>query len=100
MKIKCCYCGAYFAKGIFTIPSNNSAIEGEWKKHIPGCEELLKFNKNLPLCYNHFAESDVIKEDIFVIDGKSVSVPRTKWSLAPNSVPSIFSNGMAVTTFL
>lgn len=70
----------------FTIPADK--IE-QWARKIPRKGKLTVKHR---LCDLHFDTQYIKKDDTFVIDGKSVSLPRYRWSLTPDAAPTLFPN--------
>jgi len=49
-------------------------------------------NKGHKVCSLHFRETDIVKEDTFIIQGDKVTIPRLKWRLTDSAVPSVFDS--------
>lgn len=60
-----------------------------WEKSIPK-ETGISFPKNYWLCEEHFEEGDIIRNDITVINGQQVLLPRQRCKLKDGVLPKIF----------
>lgn len=61
----------------------------EWNRRIPRKGQLTTKHY---VCDLHFEPHFMIKSDDFTINGKAVSIPRDRWALTPNAVPTLFPN--------
>ncbi|KAH7973296.1 hypothetical protein HPB52_023361 [Rhipicephalus sanguineus] len=59
-------------------------------KAVPRADKELTATSTV--CDLHFHQQDILKTYVHVIDGKSVEIPRGKWSLAKDAVPKVFPN--------
>jgi THAP domain/Transposase protein len=73
----------------FSIPKDD-ILRGKWLKAIP--RDNWSPSQYSVVCCLHFPETDIVKEDIFLLpDGTLQKIP-TKTRLRPEAVPSIFPN--------
>jgi hypothetical protein len=74
------------SRHLFSVPANKCA---EWNRKIP--REGILTSKHY-ICDLHFEEQFIKKQDEFVISGKTVYLPRDRWMLNPDAVPTLFPN--------
>lgn len=73
----------------FYAPSD-VGLRSAWNKAIPRADKELTTKSRV--CDLHFHEQDILKTYVHVIDGKTIEIPRGKWSLAKDAVPKVFPN--------
>jgi len=71
---------------LFSVPDNKCQ---EWSRRIPRQGQLISKHY---LCDLHFEEQFLKKTYDYIIDGKSVSLPRKRWKLTADAVPTLFPN--------
>ncbi|KAH7947768.1 hypothetical protein HPB52_015706 [Rhipicephalus sanguineus] len=73
----------------FYAPTDVS-LRAAWNKAVPRADK--EFTATSRVRDLHFHQQDILKTYVHVIDGKSVEIPRGKWSLAKDAVPKVFPN--------
>ncbi|KAH6920747.1 hypothetical protein HPB50_028265 [Hyalomma asiaticum] len=73
----------------FYAPSD-LGLRSAWNRAIPRADKELTTKSRV--CDLHFHEQDILKTYVHVIDGKTIEIPRGKWSLAKDAVPKVFPN--------
>ncbi|KAH7982633.1 hypothetical protein HPB52_006213 [Rhipicephalus sanguineus] len=66
------------------------SLRAAWNKAVPRADK--ESTATSRVCDLHFHQKDILKTYVHVIDGKSVEIPRGKWSLAKDAVPKVFLN--------
>lgn len=69
---------------VFIPPAN---MISTWNTLIPKSFKMTRTHK---VCAQHFIDDFIIKEYQFIINGETVTLPRERWLLKPNAVPTIF----------
>lgn len=72
----------------FFGPPKNPVLREEWRKNIP--REVPAIHKSARVCEVHFDQSDLIKGNTYIINGKKVFLPMDIWKLKEGAVPRIF----------
>lgn len=73
----------------------SACAAGEWVKILTKLRSDKRFDPSVQshkLCSLHFLESEIVKADKFVIDGKEVLLTRHNWTLVSGAIPTIFPN--------
>ncbi|KAH6919924.1 hypothetical protein HPB50_029086 [Hyalomma asiaticum] len=73
----------------FYAPSD-LGLRSAWNRAIPRADKELTTKSRV--CDLHFHEQDILKTYVHVIDGKTIEIPRGKWSLAKDAVAKVFPN--------
>lgn len=81
------YKGSPSCHRLFYVPSTN--IE-KWRRAIPRKDRIITAKDSV--CTAHFDERFIVKNDVFVVDGKEILHPRIRWKLTPDVVPHLFPN--------
>jgi len=79
---------------LFRIPKKCSDVNRtKWLTTISKVRSDKRFdpnNKNHCICHKHFDDKYLIKDDVTVVNGTEVRLPRQRWTLADDSIPTIF----------
>lgn len=75
----------------FKLPEDG-ALREKWKLAITRAARTtdFRFSKNSRICERHFVGTDILRHDVFLIDGKTVRLPRKLPKLKDDAVPCIF----------
>jgi hypothetical protein len=60
-----------------------------WEYNIPR-ENGAVLPKRYSVCHEHFDESQIIKDDVTIINGEEFKLPRINWRLKAGAFPTIF----------
>ncbi|EFX67961.1 hypothetical protein DAPPUDRAFT_330561 [Daphnia pulex] len=82
---------------LFCKPSDPN-FSKVWEDKIPKEEGAVLPNRYV-VCHEHFDESQIIKNDVTIINGEEIKLPRTRWKLVVGAFPTIFT-GTPVELFL
>jgi hypothetical protein len=74
------------SRHFFRVPANKC---DEWKRKIPRVGQLTYKHY---ICDLHFEDHFIKKQDEFVIGGKTVFLPKDRWHLTENAIPTLFPN--------
>ena len=86
-------CVPNFKTGFKSCKGKFAALLAAWKWKIPR-EVSGDFNLSAKtrVCEQHFKDTDVIRYDEFVINGKVEKIKRLRPKLRPGALPTIFPN--------
>jgi len=79
---------------MFTSPKGSKPeIVKQWIRNLPRSDKTFDpLNRLHQVCVNHFDPSFVIKSDTLIIDNKTIEIPRIRWKLTEDAVPTIFKS--------
>lgn len=73
---------------LFGKPSDPS-VSNIWAYNIPKEDGAVLPNR-YSVCHEHFDEAQIIKDDVKIINGEEIKLPRKNWKLKVGAVPTIF----------
>lgn len=77
---------------LFGKPSDPS-VSNIWEYNIPKEDGAVLPNRYL-VCHEHFDEAQIIRDDVTIINGEEIKLPRKYWSLKVGAVPTIFKGNV------